>query len=100
MPLRERPHDIPALGQMLAAELAIAARTARRSCSPTAALERLSNYLWFGNLAELEAVLARTVALCRDAVIDADDLLFDGAGARLGARAGRDGCAAAQDAAR
>ena len=50
------------------------------------ALDRLANYLWFGNLAELEAVLARTLALCRDAVIDADDLLFDGGRLRRRAR--------------
>jgi DNA-binding NtrC family response regulator len=77
-PLRERADDIPALAQLMAAELAHLLDR-----SPVAftdrALERLANYLWFGNLAELEAVLARTIALSRAAVIDADDLLFDGA---------------------
>jgi signal transduction histidine kinase len=43
-----------------------------------AALERLSNYMWFGNLAELEAVLTRTLSIHRHRVIDAKDLLFDG----------------------
>ena len=77
-PLRERADDIPALAQLMAAELA-----SLLDRSPVAftdrALERLANYLWFGNLAELEAVLARTIALSRPALIDADDLLFDGA---------------------
>jgi DNA-binding NtrC family response regulator len=76
-PLRERPEDIRALAQALAAELG--ALLGRSPVSLTErALERLANYLWFGNLAELEAVLARTVALAREPLIDADDLLFDG----------------------
>lgn len=90
-PLRERPDDIPALSQMLAAELTV--RLGRPPVVFTdCALDRLANYLWFGNLAELEAVLARTVALCRDAVIDADDLRFDPA--RVHPRGGRAAAAA------
>lgn len=77
-PLRERCDDIPALGQMLAAELTALLGRAPMTLTDRA-LDRLANYLWFGNLAELEAVLARSIALCREAVIDADDLLFDGA---------------------
>ena len=81
--LRERPDDVPALAQLLAAEL-----TALLGRAPVVfterALDRLANYLWYGNLAELEAVVARTVALCRDSVIDADDVLFDGGRLRPG----------------
>ena len=40
------------------------------------AMARLTHYLWFGNLAELETVLTRSVALAHDRCIDADDLLF------------------------
>jgi signal transduction histidine kinase len=86
VPLRERPDDIPTLSQMLASELAILLGHAPVLFTERA-LERLVNYLWFGNLAELEAVLARTVALSRDAVIDADDLLFDGGLVRPGGAA-------------
>jgi DNA-binding NtrC family response regulator len=76
-PLRERAAEIPALAQLIAAELA--ALLGRPQVTLTdAALERLAHYLWFGNLAELEAVLARTIALARDPVIDAGALLFDG----------------------
>jgi signal transduction histidine kinase len=97
VPLRQRPDDIPTLSQMLAAELAIVlGRTP--VVFTERALDRLANYLWFGNLAELEAVLTRTVALCRDTVIDADDLLFDsvrarstGGGAAAAPRQGRTG---------
>lgn len=81
LPLRERPDDIPTLSQMLAAELALLLGRPPVVFTDRA-LDRLANYLWFGNLAELEAVLARTVALCADTVIDADDLLFDGRQAR------------------
>ena len=86
-PLRERPDDIRALAQALAAELG--ALFGRPPVSLTErALDRLANYLWFGNLAELEAVLARTVALSSEPVIDADDLLFDGARLPAGLAAG------------
>ncbi len=93
-PLRERPDDIPALGQMLAAELAELLGRAPVVLTERA-LDRLANYLWFGNVAELEAVLARTLALSRDSVIDADDLLFDAgrvpAGRARAPAAARDG---------
>jgi signal transduction histidine kinase len=39
--------------------------------------ERLSNYLWFGNLNEMETVIARTLALQRKSRIEAADLIFD-----------------------
>lgn len=76
-PLRARAEDIPALATRLVADLAqalgrpLAVLTER-------ALERLANYLWFGNISELEAVLARTLTLGRASTIDADDLSFDG----------------------
>jgi DNA-binding NtrC family response regulator len=38
---------------------------------------RLSNYLWFGNVAEMETVIARTLAFHRKTHIDAVDLIFD-----------------------
>ena len=34
-------------------------------------MERLERYLWFGNLAELETVLTRTIALAQSDTIDA-----------------------------
>lgn len=79
-PLRERPDEVPALAITLAADIA------KRLARPTpiftdAALQRLSRYLWFGNLAELEAVLMRTVALTASRSIDAADIRFDGTAA-------------------
>lgn len=84
-PLRERAADIAPLARQLAADLAAA--LGRPPVTLTArALERLTNYLWFGNLAELEAVLARSLALGRGSSLDAGDLLFDGARPRPLAR--------------
>jgi signal transduction histidine kinase len=74
-PLRERTHDLPALSAHIAAELA-----RLQSRDPVAfterAMERLTHYLWFGNLTEFETVLTRTSLLAPSQTIDAEDLLF------------------------
>ncbi len=78
-PLRQRTEDLPAI---------IAAESQRLSevlhVSPAAftpeAWERLRHYLWFGNLYELETVLARTMTLVTHRPIAADELLFDASG--------------------
>ena len=77
-PLRERAADIPALAHRLVADLAQALGRPPVALTERA-LERLANYLWFGNVSELEAVLARTLAVGRQSSIDADDLSFDSA---------------------
>jgi two-component system response regulator HydG len=74
-PLRERPYDIPPLAHYLATELARGLSAEPVTFTPRA-IHRLMHYLWFGNLAELEAVLARTLALTPSRIIDAEDLLF------------------------
>jgi two-component system, NtrC family, response regulator AtoC len=75
-PLRERRQDIPIIADWFA-----------RNCAKTLGLSepvltaeaqsRLSNYMWFGNLSELETVMARTLAWYRKPRIDAADLVFD-----------------------
>jgi hypothetical protein len=74
-PLRERTSDIPALAEHIATELARG-----QSIEPVTftqrAIERLVRYLWFGNLAEFETVLTRSVVLAQRPAIDAADLLF------------------------
>jgi DNA-binding NtrC family response regulator len=75
-PLRNRKDDIPALanwfGQLYARRLRLS------EVSFTAgAVARLCNYLWFGNLSEMETVIARTLAVHRKPRIDAPDLIFD-----------------------
>lgn len=75
-PLRERLTDLPALAQSVARRLAHSLGVREPLFSP-AACERLSNYLWFGNLRELETVVARTMALHAKEQIDSGDLVFD-----------------------
>ncbi|MBI3058791.1 MAG: sigma 54-interacting transcriptional regulator [Deltaproteobacteria bacterium] len=74
-PLRERRNDLPSLAARLAQEYGARLDIGTVSFSPDA-IERLGNYLWFGNLKELETVIARTLAIHRKAVIAASDLVL------------------------
>jgi signal transduction histidine kinase len=86
-PLRERSADIPALVERLTAGL-----VARLRLEPVtytaAAIDRLVRYLWFGNVAELAAVLGRTLALHRPRLVEPAHLVFfaDQAVAAVGAK--------------
>ncbi|MGE5218268.1 MAG: histidine kinase dimerization/phospho-acceptor domain-containing protein [Chloroflexota bacterium] len=75
-PLRERLDDIPALADWFARGYARKLGLAEPTLSPQAHL-RLRNYLWFGNLSEMQTVLARTLAFHSKPRIDSGDLLFD-----------------------
>ncbi len=75
-PLRQRTAELPALVRELTREVATTMGVAPPTFTRTA-LDRLCHYLWFGNIAELEAVLGRTLSVHRHAAIDAGDLLFD-----------------------
>ena len=77
-PLRERVADLPSLARCLAQEYAGRLGLEKVSFSPEA-LDRLCDYLWFGNIQELEAVIARTLAVQRKNLIDAPDLIFGAA---------------------
>ena len=74
-PLRDRADDVPALVATITADLCIRLRLDAVTYRP-AALERLRHYLWFGNVAELEAVLTRTLTLHRPSVVEAEQLVF------------------------
>jgi DNA-binding NtrC family response regulator len=74
-PLRDRSADIPFLVESLSAALVARLRLAPVTYTE-AALTRLASYLWFGNVAELEAVLGRTLALHRPRVVEAEHLVF------------------------
>jgi DNA-binding NtrC family response regulator len=74
-PLRDRTEDLPAIVATVAQQLGLQLGTAPASFTARA-MQRLSRYLWFGNLAELETVLARTLALVSGRPLDAADLLF------------------------
>jgi DNA-binding NtrC family response regulator len=75
-PLRERREDVPAIASWFCQFYASYIGLGEVSLS-TGANERLSNYLWFGNLNEMETVIARTLALQRKSWIEAADLIFD-----------------------
>ena len=75
-PLRERKEDIAALAGWFAGHFARALGLGEVSFS-AAAVERLSNYLWFGNVSELETVIARTLATQRKNRVEASDIVFD-----------------------
>ena len=75
-PLRQRAEDIPLLAGWFARCYATALPIGEPIFSADA-LERLRNYLWFGNLSEMETVIARTLAVHGGGKIDASDLIFD-----------------------
>ena len=75
-PVRERRDDIPVLADWFARSYADVLRISEPTFSAEAS-SRLCNYLWFGNLMELETVIARTLALRRKSSIEAVDLVFD-----------------------
>jgi DNA-binding NtrC family response regulator len=75
-PLRRRSADIPALASWFAAVHAPALGLSDVRFT-TAAIERLRDYLWFGNILEFDMVIGRTLAIHGKSAIDAPDLIFD-----------------------
>jgi DNA-binding NtrC family response regulator len=75
-PLRERREDVPAIASWFCQFYASYIGLGEVSLSAEAN-ERLSNYLWCGNLNEMETVIARTLSLQRKSRIEAADLIFD-----------------------
>jgi DNA-binding NtrC family response regulator len=76
-PLRERRREeLDDLARWFAHDYARDLGLGEVSFSP-GALDRLKNYLWFGNLAEMELVIARTLTTSQRARIDTADIIFD-----------------------
>ena len=75
-PLRERRDEVPVLAEWLARAYARKLDLADPEFS-VEAKRRLSTYLWFGNVCELETVVARTLAYHRKPRIEDGDLIFD-----------------------
>ena len=75
-PLRERRDEIPIVAEWFAREFAKRLGLREPELSEDAK-RRLTNYLWFGNLHEMETVIARTLAYRRNSRIDGTDLIFD-----------------------
>jgi DNA-binding NtrC family response regulator len=76
LPLRDRREDIGPLADWFARFYADQLGLEGCFFSP-GAISRLVEYLWFGNLNEMETVVARTLALQRKLNIEAADLVFD-----------------------
>jgi two-component system response regulator PilR (NtrC family) len=72
-PLRERREDIPKLAARVLERLGQSNGTAPARLTPEA-LKALLSYDFPGNVRELENVLERSVAMCEDGSITADDL--------------------------
>lgn len=75
-PLRHRTADLPAIIAAESQRLSEVLRVSPASFTPEA-WELLKNYLWFGNLSELETVLARTMTLVPHRPIGAEEILFE-----------------------
>lgn len=73
-PLRERRSDIPKLALHILDKLNGSLRRPKRLSAE--ALSRLQSHSWEGNVRDLENVIERSVRLCRQDVLNADDLLI------------------------
>ncbi len=74
-PLREHPEDIQDLAPHILDRIATRWQLTRLSLS-SAALQRLSEYHFPGNVRELENILERAAVMTDDSVIDVDALAF------------------------
>ena len=74
-PLRERRADIPALAEILVERLC---KPGHNLCRITeAAIDRLVNYSFPGNIRELQSVLQKAIATCDCHIIDAKHIHFN-----------------------
>jgi len=73
-PLRERRSDIPKLALHILDRLNGSLRRPKRLSAE--ALSRLQSHNWAGNVRDLENVIERSIRLCRNDVLDVDDLLI------------------------
>jgi formate hydrogenlyase transcriptional activator len=73
-PLRERRDDIPALARHFAAYFAMKLHKRVTSLAP-AAVRRLQEYDWPGNIRELQNVIERAVVLTQRTVIESDAIM-------------------------
>jgi transcriptional regulator with PAS, ATPase and Fis domain len=73
-PLRKRKSDIPKIALALLDRINASLRSPKRLSQ--GALKRLQSHRWPGNVRDLENVVERSVRLCGNEVLDADDLLI------------------------
>jgi two-component system, NtrC family, response regulator HydG len=77
-PLREHPEDIPALAAHFLERLAAGNRQRQKKLSP-AALRRLQEFSWPGNVRQLRAVLESAMVMCDGDTIEEGNLWLAGA---------------------
>jgi DNA-binding NtrC family response regulator len=85
-PLRDRKPDIPLL---VASFLSNRMKTKMKTSISPRAMEVLIDYDWPGNIRELENVIERAAILCRNGVIEPEDLSLPNAPMALPSGAGR-----------
>jgi DNA-binding NtrC family response regulator len=73
-PLRQRRSDVPSLALHTLDRVNASLKKPKRLSS--AALVRLQNHSWAGNIRDLENVIERSVRLSKQDVLDADDLII------------------------
>jgi Nif-specific regulatory protein len=74
-PLRERPEDIPEIARFLAGKIGESQN--RKLTLSEAAIRRLSNYPWPGNVREMENCLERAAVMSESGAIDTDLIQID-----------------------
>jgi Nif-specific regulatory protein len=74
-PLRERPEDIPEIARFLAGKIGESQH--RKLSLSEAAIRRLSNYPWPGNVREMENCLERAAVMSESGAIDTDLIQID-----------------------
>ncbi len=72
-PLRERPEDIPVLARKILERLNQSYPGNEKEIAPQA-MEKLSQYVWPGNIRELQNIMERLFSLVESKVIGAEDL--------------------------
>ena len=76
LPIRDRTDDILPIAEYLIEKHSHAMGKAAPELSESAK-KRILSYSWPGNIRELDNVVQRSLVLCHDSLITADDLLMD-----------------------
>jgi DNA-binding NtrC family response regulator len=97
-PLRERPQDIVALAEHFLKKYAEANHLTIHDLAP-AAIKRLQNYAWRGNVRELENTMHRAVLLAQGNTVQPEDIMLTDAPAYSSDLAESDGAASDDSAA-
>jgi two-component system response regulator PilR (NtrC family) len=75
-PLRERPEDIPLL-----VDYYLQSISSSQGCTPPIitkeAMDRLASYSFPGNVRELKNIIQRSLLLCQDSILDAEDICLN-----------------------